>query len=185
MCFKGPIPNLDLWLPSSVILMQLGHNSSQASISWCPGSPWGQSGHNGPIICMPTRKAQSSQCSVWLIVVSSPGNVGLQQTQHTAVLVLDYSSAVCALIVEHQPLSCSRAISPLALGNLHTLPHPHLAFRNIRMLSLLQLHLQSIFVGENHAMKYFTVFPPRCCCVGSIDRLLIKWARSGFGAFIL
>ena len=162
--------------------MQLGHNSSQASISWCPGSPWGQSGHNGPIICMPTRKAQSSQCSVWLIVVSSPGNVGLQQTQHTAVLVLvlDYSSAVCALIVEHrafvmQPgnLTSGAWQSPYTHWSSHSIPQH------------LQLHLQSIFVGENHAMKYFTVFPPRRCCVGSIDRLLIKWARSGFGAFIL
>ena len=153
MCFKGSIPNLDLWLPSSVILMQLGHNSSQASISWCPGSPWGQSGHNGPIICMPTRKAQSSQCSVCLIVVSSPGNVGLQQTQHTAVLVLvlvlvlDYSSAVCALIVEHQPLSCSRAISPLALGNLHThTPSP------------------SSSIPQHSNVKSFTASPPINIC---------------------
>ena len=101
--------------------------------------------------------------------------------QHTAVL--------CALIVEHQPLSCSQ-------GNLtsgawqYSHPHTHshsIAFRNIRMLSLLQLFLQLILVGENHDMKYVSVFPPqpRCCCVGSIGRLLIKWARSGFGAFLL
>ena len=115
------------------------------------------------------------QCySVWLIVVSSPGNVGLQQTQHTAVLVLDYSSAVCALIVEHRAFVMQPANLTSGAWQSHTHPHPHLAFRNIRMLSLLQLHLQSIFVGENHEMKYFTVFPPRRCCVGSIDRLLIK-----------
>ena len=128
--FKGPIPfwtphtgenHLSLVMHNHLLLfiqMQLGHNSSQASISWCPGSP---SWHNGPIICMPTRKAQSSQCySVCLIVVSSPGNVGLQQIQHTA-----YSRPVCALIVEHRAFVMQPGQSHLwrlAIPT-HTLPH--------------------------------------------------------------
>ena len=101
------------------IQMQLGHNSSQASISWCPGSPSGQSGHNGPIICMPTRKAQSSQCySVCLIVVSSPGNVGLQQIQHTAYSI--QQTCVCPDCGAPSLCHAAGPISPLALGNLHT-----------------------------------------------------------------
>ena len=119
--------------------MQLGHNSSQASISWCPGSPSGQSGHNGPIICMPTRKAQSSQCySVCLIVVSSPGNVGLQQIQHTA-----YSRPVCALIVEHPAFVMQPGQSHLwrLAISTHTLP-------------------QSNSIPQHSNVKSFTASPP-------------------------